>query len=100
MIRRPPRSTRTATLCPYTTLGRSALCPAGADHFMAVNVGIPVAAHDDARSFSIFKRIVAAAVELAPFASRLTPDLVRQTHSRSPDRLPTGFYLEIGRAHV
>ncbi|MDH2134881.1 hypothetical protein N5J77_27490 [Sphingobium yanoikuyae] len=69
------------------------LGPAGADQFMAVNVGIPVAAHDDARSFSIFKRIVAAAVELAPFASRLTPDLVRQTHSRSPDRLPTGFYL-------
>src|SRR3546814_4620861 len=25
MIRRPPRSTRTDTLCPYTTLGRSAL---------------------------------------------------------------------------
>src|SRR3546814_7567829 len=48
------------------------LGPAGADQFMAVNVGIPVAAHDDARSFSIFKRIVAAAVELAPFASRLT----------------------------
>lgn len=69
------------------------LGPVGADQFMAVNVGIPVAAHDDARSFSIFKRIVAAAVELAPFASRLTPDLVRQTHSRSPDRLPTGFYL-------
>jgi hypothetical protein len=69
------------------------LGPAGADQFMAVNVGIPVAAHDDARSFSIFKRIVAAAVELAPFASRLTTDLVRQTHSRSPDRLPAGFYL-------
>ncbi|EPR11102.1 hypothetical protein M527_03245 [Sphingobium indicum IP26] len=69
------------------------LGPAGADQFMAVNVGIPVAAHDDARSFSIFKRIVAAAVELAPFASQLTPDLVRQTHSRSPDRLPAGFYL-------
>lgn len=66
---------------------------AGAVQFMAVNIGIPVAAHDDARSFSIFKRIVAAALELAPFASRLTPDLVRQTHSRSPDRLPEGFYL-------
>lgn len=69
------------------------LGPAGADQFMAVNIGIPVAAHDDARSFSIFKRIVAAALELAPFASQLTPDLVRQTHSRSPDRLPAGFYL-------
>jgi len=69
------------------------LGPAGADQFMAVNIGIPVAAHDDARCFSIFKRIVAAALELAPFASQLTPDLVRQTHSRSPDRLPDGFYL-------
>src|SRR3546814_1847523 len=32
MIRRPPRSTRTDTLFPYTTLFRSALChPAGPD---------------------------------------------------------------------
>src|SRR3546814_14742144 len=29
MIRRPPRSTRTATLCPYTTLFRSDLVRAG-----------------------------------------------------------------------
>src|SRR3546814_5342063 len=28
MIRRPPRSTRTDTLCPYTTLFRSARAPA------------------------------------------------------------------------
>src|SRR3546814_1802714 len=31
MIRRPPRSTRTDTLFPYTTLFRSGSCPAG-DH--------------------------------------------------------------------
>src|SRR3546814_12236127 len=31
MIRRPPRSTRTDTLCPYTTLFRSRL-PAGLQH--------------------------------------------------------------------
>src|SRR3546814_3465952 len=31
MIRRPPRSTRTATLFPYTTLFRSILSPARAD---------------------------------------------------------------------
>src|SRR3546814_10731654 len=30
MIRRPPRSTRTDTLCPYTTLFRSAFQPEGA----------------------------------------------------------------------
>src|SRR3546814_7912197 len=31
MIRRPPRSTRTDTLCPYTTLFRSGGCTAGRD---------------------------------------------------------------------
>src|SRR3546814_8096019 len=30
MIRRPPRSTRTDTLFPYTTLFRSHVCPVGA----------------------------------------------------------------------
>src|SRR3546814_15532825 len=29
MLRRPPRSTRTYTLCPYTTLVRSSGCPNG-----------------------------------------------------------------------
>src|SRR3546814_3571320 len=41
MIRRPPRSTRTDTLFPYTTLFRSAACAgglAGGDH-RAVDVG-------------------------------------------------------------
>src|SRR3546814_3711902 len=32
MIRRPPRSTRTDTLFPYTTLFRSALTDAGGEH--------------------------------------------------------------------
>src|SRR3546814_11539761 len=32
MLRRPPRSTRTDTLCPYTTLFRSDI--AGADHVL------------------------------------------------------------------
>src|SRR3546814_7815404 len=39
MIRRPPRSTRTDTLCPYTTLFRSGRCDTLAvfvDHALAV----------------------------------------------------------------
>src|SRR3546814_7413690 len=37
MIRRPPRSTRTDTLFPYTTLFRSAIAPGpdAAEHFVA-----------------------------------------------------------------
>src|SRR3546814_19172825 len=48
MIRRPPRSTRTATLFPYTTLFRSALAagtdvaggkrPAGREHWLALRL--------------------------------------------------------------
>src|SRR3546814_2439058 len=33
MIRRPPRSTRTDTLCPYTTLFRSVIAPLRRDQF-------------------------------------------------------------------
>src|SRR3546814_5993814 len=39
MIRRPPRSTRTDTLCPYTTLFRSALHRTGAAKFEGVEKG-------------------------------------------------------------
>src|SRR3546814_12874574 len=52
MLRRPPRSTRTATLCPYPTLFRSrldlclSLCGAGGDPAMAPT---PVAARIMAR---------------------------------------------------
>src|SRR3546814_7821862 len=36
MIRRPPRSTRTDTLFPYTTLFRSKMCKAEMLHFLRV----------------------------------------------------------------
>src|SRR3546814_11381560 len=45
MIRRPPRSTRTDTLFPYTTLFRSTLVE-------IVEVGNPAAAGDFARRFA------------------------------------------------
>src|SRR3546814_10811370 len=43
MIRRPPRSTRTDTLFPYTTLFRSAMCGASAKDAPCVDeVALPV----------------------------------------------------------
>src|SRR3546814_19634129 len=49
MIRRPPRSTRTDTLCPYTTLFRS--CDGG-QHF-----GRGAAADDEFRIFGVRRQI-------------------------------------------
>src|SRR3546814_1129872 len=40
MIRRPPRSTRTDTLFPYTTLFRSAVAPLAVDMYLASFTGI------------------------------------------------------------
>src|SRR3546814_10202199 len=40
MIRRPPRSTRTDTLFPYTTLFRSAVLEHEVEHAGAVRVGV------------------------------------------------------------
>src|SRR3546814_5956627 len=45
MIRRPPRSTRTDTLCPYTTLFRSGCC----EHYSAAFVVLMRAAGIPAR---------------------------------------------------
>src|SRR3546814_10990264 len=69
MRRRPPRSTRTDTLFPYTTLFRSLTFQ-------------QIIAIDDQYLFSVTQRVInngAAAVELAPFGliSRTgTPDIV------------------------
>src|SRR3546814_4344101 len=47
MIRRPPRSTRTDTLFPYTTLFRSLAPPGGARQRLELVPGLPVQAHAD-----------------------------------------------------
>src|SRR3546814_17307616 len=49
MIRRPPISTRTDTLFPYTTLFRSVALPAGCSwsNICAVNLGAPLTADAD-----------------------------------------------------
>src|SRR3546814_13009369 len=58
MLRRPPRSTRTDTLCPYTTLFRSALTGAvtGDASFFAFGTAGTVAVNDAdvAGTISIF----------------------------------------------
>src|SRR3546814_11444745 len=52
MIRRPPRSTRTDTLCPYTTLFRSRL-PLGRAH--AVELAGRAAADRSGRIAAVFR---------------------------------------------
>jgi hypothetical protein len=65
----------------------------GGDHFLGINVGIPVAAHDDKRTFESFARVVNAAFELAPFASELSLDDVRSAYRRATPELPAGIQL-------
>src|SRR3546814_16737451 len=92
MILRPPRSTRTYTLFPYTTLSRSAqpVCDARAEHavprFRAPQDALPAAR---ARAGGVSGRIrdVRRAVRTAD------PDPDRQ------DRSDPGA-AQIGRAHV
>lgn len=69
------------------------LAPVGGDHFLGVHIGIPVAAHDDQKTYFLFKRIVAAANALAIDADNLTHQLVRETYARSPAELPPGYAL-------
>src|SRR3546814_3989136 len=57
MIRRPPRSTRTDTLFPYTTLFRSRHCIA------AERCAVPTAVLGDEHTAAILFREVAALVE-------------------------------------
>src|SRR3546814_20257912 len=85
MIRRPPRSTRTDTLFPYTTLFRSALVLAQRRHSGALD-----GSHmDEAVARAVFIRdeaIALVAVEAFDFADRhecflsRKQDIRRQTH--------------------
>src|SRR3546814_4816677 len=82
MIRRPPRSTRTDTLFPYTTLFRSA------EHRGFAAIGIPIV-DDPARIVRIDRRIVhaidPAAVTAMP-AADAEADLV--LHDRAAHTIP------------
>lgn len=71
----------------------SPLGTVGAERFMTINIGIPVAACDAKRSYSVFSRIVAAAYTALPSAEELDLDLVRDIYNKTPDKLPAGFEL-------
>src|SRR3546814_20240258 len=107
MIRRPPRSTRTDTLLPYTTLFRSdqrlvarrvAFEHVAADRFGGVDAAAVAVDHDDARG-------VGAARD--PFAHRLRPAAADAQHDDMVGTLcldaghtPFFTYLPFGRAPV
>lgn len=65
----------------------------GGDHFLAINVGIPVAAQDDGRTYKDFRHLVAAARDLIGDAAHLTLEKVRAVDSQSAPELPDGFDL-------
>jgi hypothetical protein len=65
----------------------------GAERFMSINIGIPVAACDAKRSYSVFSRIVAAANTALPFAEELDLEMVRDIYHNTADDLPAGFQL-------
>lgn len=65
----------------------------GARNFLAVNMGIPVAAQDDTRTYRDFRHIISAARALMPDAACLTHERVRSCHQGSSHDLPPGFDL-------
>ena len=70
--------------------------PLGGDaakNFLAVNIGIPVAAQDDTKTYRDFRHIVSAARALMPHAICLTHSKVRECYQASTHDLPAGFDL-------
>jgi hypothetical protein len=64
-----------------------------ARNFLAINIGIPVAAQDDTKTYRDFRHIVSAARALMPHATCLTHSKVRQCYQASTHDLPAGFDL-------
>jgi hypothetical protein len=70
--------------------------PLGGDaarNFLAINIGIPVAAQDDTKTYRDFRHIVSAARALMPHATCLTHGKVRECYQASTHDLPAGFDL-------
>src|SRR3546814_14764690 len=112
MIRRPPRSTRTDTLFPYTTLFRSVRYPllSPLPHrgkpggFLANDLGVLLPRFDLMR-LSIRRRLAATGVAYAVLLRHLGADhgLAAERHQlgvvvQRPDHV--AGEVEIGRAHV
>src|SRR3546814_17747154 len=117
MRRRPPRSTRTDTLFPYTTLFRSVGNPHGADVFVDLVVGrnlhelhhaaAPIAQWlDPGGRPQVVTDAVEVVIEVAVAlrqaeAARVVVDEARDGDLRRVvERAPDAFAAEIGRAHV
>src|SRR3546814_16596543 len=120
MIRRPPRSTRTDTLFPYTTLFRSAVETIGARKFgrMAARVIVIARAHEKEIAGEVDRLAVVPARLHRPARVRsrprrrldmriiayvpIDPVLARGLADIVEDRRPVGdrLRLEIGREHV
>src|SRR3546814_5888634 len=105
MIRRPPRSTRTHTRFPYTTLFRSfglarraARIDVGlhmaiaAGHAQTHRLACPIEAHQDAAGRTVEPRRIAIAAEMPPRTDRLAPGTAAAVLSSAAK--------EIGRAQV
>src|SRR3546814_18811267 len=95
MIRRPPRSTRTDTLFPYTTLFRSVVrgVVGARDRVLSVCEGVEEGLADDGadREVERLVRLVACVGALGhPYRAQLVRVVAEQR----------GVEVEIGRAHV
>src|SRR3546814_6146305 len=106
MIRRPPRSTRTDTLFPYTPLFRSdgVLAQLGADgNAVPMAGGTPAGMTDDIVLLD-YGDEEAALETLARLGDAVAAVLVEPVQGRRPDRQPRQFLQrlraqKIGRAH-
>src|SRR3546814_3239904 len=103
MIRRPPRSTRTDTLFPYTTLFRSAeggLCQSG--WIYDCLTGRFCHAHRGAGAFVNGERIAARTTGQQPPIAAISVIFLEEARRKAMKRLIAPHYslVEIGRAHV
>src|SRR3546814_16336977 len=101
MIRRPPRSTRTYTLFPYTTLFRSAARPA--DRAGRAGPPWPARARRDPPPGEPARRAnaVRGAVRIRELSGGTASRAVRRPrHQRYRGTRGTALSAEIGRAHV
>lgn len=65
----------------------------GGNHFLAINIGIPVESSDDKNLSTEFIRIVEAALRLARDPTALTKDRVVETYNATTGELPPGITL-------
>src|SRR3546814_18781641 len=119
IIRRPPRSTRTATLCPYTTLFRSdhsGLASAdGGGNSVLNGLGSDAEPRHDVtarpdiqhrQAFSLLHPNIDSALGLAQDCSDLVRrvvhsiEIVTEDFDRDVTAHPGDQFVEIGRAHV